>query len=119
MFSKQSPGFGLIEVLIAVFILSTGILALLQLQWFANQHHQQMMLQAIAHNHINQLLEQTPLFAMLDASVLNNWQKNIRQRLPEGKGNLERRQGIYEVMVAWQGKPLVAPCCRLTRARSE
>lgn len=121
---KHSPGFGLVEILIALFIFSTGILALIQLQWFSTQHNQQIVLHATALNHTYQLLEQTSIFAVLDVAVMKNWQQQIKRMLPEGKGQLEQQAGKFQITVSWQGKSLShaersgAACCVLVRSKA-
>lgn len=126
MHTKHSPGFGLIEVLITLFIFATGILALIQLQWASSRHNQQILLQATALNQISQLVEQTPIFSVLDSSVLQSWQQNTQQILPDGKAELSLVQHGYRFSVFWRGNGLVRPaspgstdCCLLQRYRSK
>lgn len=118
MFTKSPPGFGLIEILIALFIFSFGILALLKLQWLTIQYSHQTILRAIAINQVNQFLEQlsVPAPILKEADWIKIWQQRNQQLIPASNTQVDFAVNNYHLKLHWQGKPILTPitdCCEI------
>lgn len=82
-----NQGFSLLEVLIALFVLSVGLLGLLSLQTITMRRNYEAYLASIATTQI-----QTAFYAPVTA------EKNVVQLLPQGKLSIE---GEQQISVCW------------------
>ena len=117
-FSKAtSTGFTLIEVLVALSVMSIGLLGLaaLQLQGLRGTHDAALRTQAIAlatdtveHLHAN---TQRGSIACINTECsqpklsdveMDEWQKRLADALPQGEGNIIKGSAETIVIVRWQ-----------------
>ena len=86
-------GFTLIEVLVAVLVLSIGLLSLAALQGISlrNNHSAYLRTQAnnIAYEVIDQMRAETDLLAAVPEAVMDEWEGQAAALLPAGEIELE------------------------------
>lgn len=126
---QGSSAFSLVEVLIALFVLSTGLLALasLQIKSLQTSHQAYLLSQAILQAHdIAERMKSNPAFNYKNISNISRkpdchlrvclpveiaqydayeWQQNIKSLLPEGTGTIsENATNRFNIKVNWLNK---------------
>ncbi|WP_050934484.1 type IV pilus modification protein PilV [Chromohalobacter israelensis] len=102
-------GFGLIEVLVALTILSIGMLGLAAMQLTSLQAARESLDTTIATIMVRDMNERA--WAQQDEAcktLLSQWQKDVAQvgglPSPDGSGEETGNNGLYDLKVTWQGR---------------
>ncbi len=129
IYRRKSYAFSLIEVLISLFILSTGLLALagLQIKSIQTSHHAYLLTQATLQAHdMAERIKSNPVFNYKNTTNtshkpdcilrtclpkeiaqydISEWQQNIALLFPEGAGSIkENRPNNFTVEINWLNK---------------
>lgn len=105
---KNLAGYSLLEVLIAVCILSVSLLAFAQAQLTALRINQSTYLQTIAQTRLTSLAETLYTCNVVTCSSNNimakikNWNELNQQLLPAGEGKLIKDNNYQIINVQWQ-----------------
>lgn len=104
------PGFILLEVLLAFFVLTLGIFTVSHLFLQALQYERQAYYLNVANLQASMLVEQWQKHAChFDAYInLDRWQASIQQQLPQGSGDLIQDASGCSILISWfdpQGYP--------------
>ena len=101
-FPKKQDGFTLIEVLIAMLILSVILFSFLDIQLAALESNQHALLYSIA---IEQLQNMVAFIQQKNISISHfakNWNEENKELLPYGYGEIEKNQAGYVVRIYWK-----------------
>jgi prepilin-type N-terminal cleavage/methylation domain-containing protein len=99
LFCQPQSGFSLLEVLITIFILSFGLLALLQLQCYTANISQQNWYQLVAQTQLQSLAEKlsiSPVFS----NAISAWNNQNQLLLPSGNGQVINNDS-YLITIGW------------------
>jgi len=102
-------GFSLLEVLIALLILSVGLLGFARAEILAIRYNQAAYWQSLAQSQINSLTEQlracgTNNFICLSQEI-SVWQNESKNLLPESQSKIDADQANYKITLEWRSLP--------------
>lgn len=121
-------GIGLIEVLVALFILAIGVLGAAAMQMNAMKFNQNAAVRsqatflayeiadamranrtaALAGNYDLGIDAETPTGTAMPAADLNRWRTALGERLPAGGGGVTRNGNVFTITVEWDESRLGA-----------
>lgn len=124
---SRVAGFSLIEVLVAIFILATGVLGAAAMQMNALKFNQTASMRSQASFLAYEVIDSmraNPTIALaggydlaMDASAsgtsingldLQRWRQALSQRLPAGKGSVAHNNSLFTVTIQWDESRLGA-----------
>ncbi len=99
-------GFALIEVLIALLVLSVGLLSITGMQLSALQHSQEAYLHSVATTQLASMLERLRVnhSANVRERELAEWNRINVNLLPHGSGSYHCMGELCTVNIVWQAK---------------
>lgn len=101
---KDIEGTTLLEILISLIILSTGLLALAKSQIHSLQYHNAQYFYTFAINQVINLAEIIQAYSTHDAIQpwIKDWQQACAKTLPHAETRVEKHTGYYEIFLAWK-----------------
>lgn len=115
--SHSNSGFTLLEVLIAVIILSIGLLGFARAEIIALHNNQTAYLQSLAELQTNSLAERLRICGAKNTSCLTQqittWKNENNKLFPHAQSNVIVNNSDYVITITWQpvptnNKPLTA-----------
>lgn len=113
----QQAGVTLLEVVIALFVLSLGLLGIIQIQALSLRQTHESHLNTVAIFQAQNLLEQFRLWQVLPNSsgaetLLLAWNEKNQQLLPHGEGDISLKNNQLIIDMFWQDVTLHSntPC---------
>lgn len=102
----RMQGFALIEVLIALFVLSFGLLSITGMQLSALSHSREAYYSSLAITQLNSMLERLRVNASSTArdDELRRWNQLNLMLLPQGEGSYHCQESVCEVRLSWRYK---------------
>jgi type IV pilus assembly protein PilV len=97
----KNTGFTLLEILIALFILSFSLLGIAALQTSALHHAQDAYLRSVASVQAVNLAERS-LAESITAEEINAWNVENATLLPDGTGVYKSLTNYHKIIVSWK-----------------
>jgi prepilin-type N-terminal cleavage/methylation domain-containing protein len=96
-------GFALVEVVITLFILSVGLLAIMGMQITALRHSQEAYLRSLAIIQLSGIVERLRFNKQSSyrAAELARWNEINAKLLPQGRGNYYCNEGACRIDLEW------------------
>ncbi len=112
--SSQSAGFTLLEILIAVALLSVGLLGFVKAEIIALHYNQDAYFQSVAQWQQNTLSERLRLCDFVadvhhcTSSQVGSWQVENALLLPQSKSELQAQGLDHQITIQWQPRVFVS-----------
>lgn len=97
----ENTGFSLLEILIALFILSFSLLGIAALQTSALHHSQDAYLRSIAAVQVANMAERS-LAEQVTTAEINAWNTANATLLPEGTGIYKSLTNYHRIIISWK-----------------
>lgn len=116
----HQKGVGLLEVLIAILVLSVGLLGMASLQLNAMKFNESATVRTqaniLAYNVVDRMranrsvalagtynigIDETPSGTTVASNDLIWWKQQLSQNLPEGKGSITQAGNIFTITISW------------------
>lgn len=106
---QHQQGFSLLEVLIALAILSLGLLGFAEAQLVALQQDQQAYLQSLTTQQLSNMAERlracsvgNHILTTCLTREISRWQKENKQLFPQAESQVIQKNNFYQLKIQWQ-----------------
>lgn len=110
---NKVQGATLLEILIALIILSMGLLALAKSQLRSFQYNNAQYFHNLAVNQVINLAEIIRAYhatSQLEQRI-SDWQQESEHALPQGVASIKQQQGYYQIQLAWREDSISLASC--------